>query len=244
LPAGEERIRVQESESTRRLAARIGGEMVEFSAVDNRYQAADQISFLRIEFRRQDQDKNGYLGPEEFAALGVTGASFDEIDLDKDGQLFMNELDRFIRLDTYRAQSFAEMTIDAIDKPLFQILDENLDRRLSQREFKAGLERVQPYDRDEDGSLEAGELLALRKYRVAFSFGVPPAVRIERQNQMDSSRRLPVVQQQTSGPEWLRKMDRNQDGDLTWREFLGPRQAFDRLDRDGSGWIDEDEAEG
>lgn len=244
LPAGEASIRVQESESSRRLAARIGGEMVEFSAVDNRYQAADQIKFLRIDFRRKDQDKNGYLSPEEFAALGITGASFEEIDLDDDGQMFLSELDRFIGLDAYRAQSFAEMTIDAIDKPLFQILDENLDRRLTQREFQAGVERMQPYDRDEDGRLEADELLALRRYRVTFSFGVPPAVRIERQNQMDSSRRLPVVLQMTSGPEWFRKMDRNQDGDVTWREFLGPRDAFDRLDRDGSGWIDADEADG
>jgi len=38
-------------------------------------------------------------------------------------------------------------------------------------------------------------------------------------------------------------MDRNRDGDLSPREFLGPRTAFDRLDTDGDGLVDAREAE-
>ena len=37
-------------------------------------------------------------------------------------------------------------------------------------------------------------------------------------------------------------MDRNRDGDVSRREFLGPREQFDRLDRDKDGLIDPDEA--
>jgi hypothetical protein len=37
-------------------------------------------------------------------------------------------------------------------------------------------------------------------------------------------------------------MDRNQDGDLTWREFLGDRAAFDRLDADSNDLVDLNEA--
>jgi hypothetical protein len=37
-------------------------------------------------------------------------------------------------------------------------------------------------------------------------------------------------------------MDRNRDGDVSRREFLGPREAFDRLDRDRDGLIDPEEA--
>ncbi|MBX3439612.1 MAG: hypothetical protein KF861_19140 [Planctomycetaceae bacterium] len=240
---GAERVRVVPSDSNSRLTLHVGGETVDFSAVDNRYQAADQISLLRIEFRRQDGDKNGYLDAQEFAMLGNPGGTFEDVDLNGDGQVYLEELDRFIQLDAYLAQCYAEMTVDAIDKPLFQILDENLDRRLTLREFAAAVERMQPYDRNGDGLLDASELLALRKYRVAFSFGVPPAVRIDRQNQMSADRRMPVVRTVTTGPEWFRKMDRNQDDEVTWREFLGPRSAFDLLDRDGSGWIDAEEAE-
>jgi EF hand len=38
-------------------------------------------------------------------------------------------------------------------------------------------------------------------------------------------------------------MDRNRDGDISRREFLGPRADFDRLDRDRDGLIDAQEAE-
>ena len=45
-----------------------------------------------------------------------------------------------------------------------------------------------------------------------------------------------------AGPDWFQKMDRNHDGDVSRREFLGPRDQFDRLDRDNDGLIDPDEA--
>lgn len=242
-PRGSTRVEQLPSELGNRLVLRLGEETVEFSAADNRYQAADQISLLRIEFRRQDSDRNGYLSPQEFAMLGSVGGSFSDVDLNGDGQVVPDELDRFIRLDAYLAQCYAELTVDAIERPLFQILDENVDRRLTLREFAGAVGRMQPYDLDQDGRLDTTELLALRKYRVALSFGVPPAVRIDRQNQMTAERRMPITRPVTSGPEWFRLMDRNQDGELTWREFLGPRAAFDRLDRDGGGWIDVAEAE-
>ena len=37
-------------------------------------------------------------------------------------------------------------------------------------------------------------------------------------------------------------MDRNHDGDVARREFLGSRDQFDRLDRDKDGLIDANEA--
>ena len=45
------------------------------------------------------------------------------------------------------------------------------------------------------------------------------------------------------GPIWFQRMDRNQDGDLTWKEFLGPRRVFEELDADHDGLIDPFEAE-
>ncbi|MBX9582607.1 MAG: EF-hand domain-containing protein, partial [Gemmataceae bacterium] len=46
----------------------------------------------------------------------------------------------------------------------------------------------------------------------------------------------------TGVPDWFTKMDRNGDGDISRREFLGPLSLFRRLDADGDGLITPDEA--
>jgi Ca2+-binding EF-hand superfamily protein len=45
-----------------------------------------------------------------------------------------------------------------------------------------------------------------------------------------------------NAPAWFFKMDRNRDGEVSRREFPGPRAAFDRLDADRDGAIDAAEA--
>ena len=46
-----------------------------------------------------------------------------------------------------------------------------------------------------------------------------------------------------AGPRWFVRSDRNGDGAVTWAEFVGPRDAFDRLDADGDGALTPAEAE-
>jgi hypothetical protein len=43
-------------------------------------------------------------------------------------------------------------------------------------------------------------------------------------------------------PMWFRKMDKNADGDISLKEFLGTREDFDRIDSDRDGLISPDEA--
>ena len=45
-----------------------------------------------------------------------------------------------------------------------------------------------------------------------------------------------------AGPLWFRKMDRNRDGDVSRREFLGTDSEFRKIDTDGDGLISLEEA--
>ena len=45
------------------------------------------------------------------------------------------------------------------------------------------------------------------------------------------------------GPEWFRRMDRNQDRDVSFREFLGTRELLDQLDLNKDALLSADEAE-
>jgi hypothetical protein len=42
---------------------------------------------------------------------------------------------------------------------------------------------------------------------------------------------------------WFKKMDRNRDGDVSRREFLGTDEQFRQLDTDGDGLVSVEEAE-
>ncbi len=53
---------------------------------------------------------------------------------------------------------------------------------------------------------------------------------------------LTVAAPPSSGPEWFLAMDRNRDGDVSNREFLGPADDFRRLDEDGDGLLSASEA--
>ena len=49
--------------------------------------------------------------------------------------------------------------------------------------------------------------------------------------------------QTLGGPLWFRKMDRNGDGEISLREWLGSKEDFQRIDTNGDGIISLEEAE-
>lgn len=216
----------------------LGGASVEVTALNNKFEQGDASRMYGIRFLMNDRDKNGYLDEIEFAGLQLP-AAFGDVDVNGDKMLYRDELSTFVAFDAIAVQARIELTIADEGKTLFELLDANVDRRLTPREVQEGYTRLNAVDRNQDQRVAQSELES--RFRLTFSYGrnqifapnapgmnSPVTARLRNQNQ---------------GPSWYQRMDRNQDGDITWREFLGTREQFQKIDSNGDQLINRQEAD-
>lgn len=218
----------------------IGGLPVKWVARSKTYQQLDSTRLYLIRFITSDADKNGYLDLMEFAGLQAN-VSFATVDLDGNQQVTRTEIKSFFEMDSLAAQSRLVLTLANDTTTLFEILDANMDRRLGVKEFLDGSQRFLVHDRNDDRALAPEELNT--RFTVTISqpqlFETDPA---RSQNAM-MTQRQGVLRPISSGPLWFLRMDDNLDGDVSWREFLGPRERFDLLDQNRDNFIDRSEAD-
>lgn len=224
---------------TEKSLVALGGAEIELRAAPNANTAFDNRQFYKLKFLTADADKNGYLGEQEFAAVGLEGVEFKTVDADGDGMIVANELQAYVDKQSAEAAGKIQLVIGSDGRSLFEILDVNLDRRLSVRELRHAFDRLTPFDRDHDGRIAATELAG--RYRGTFEMG-KPALFQRRAMDMSPANTTPLARPTANGPEWFQKMDRNRDGDVSRKEFLGPRELFDKLDTDHDGLLDATEA--
>jgi Ca2+-binding EF-hand superfamily protein len=188
-----------------------------------------------------DQDKNDYLDEKELRRFGNgPNNNFMALDSNGDGKLYFSEIEEYI--DAQAAAAAVRLVVRVVDHDhaLFEALDTDRDRRLSRRELAQLVSQSRGWDRDGDGQLAFEEVPRLYTVRVEqdqpqlpfnrfFGFGNFVA---------NESRRLPSQR----GPDWFTQMDRNSDGDVSRREFLGTAAQFRQLDADGDQLIDAQEA--
>lgn len=210
------------------------------------------VNFVLQRTSVYDEDKNGYLSEDEFpgmlqqlAQVQVTG-SFQDVDLNADEMVNRNEIRDYIERDTIATQSKIEVSVKQDGKTLFNLLDDNSDRRLSLRELKHGFDGLLQYDLSRDEQLTEDELGTA--YVLEIGLGVAESMRLgsmRSMNGMQGNRTDAILPGLggLEGPEWFRRMDRNQDRDVSAREFLGPREIFQRLDENADGLLSADEAE-
>lgn len=195
-------------------------------------------------FNELDVDANGYLDEGETMSRERFGRGlFDQIDADGDGKIFGEEMKEFIRARGEPVATTCQVTAFDDGAGFFSALDTNGDRRLSVREMRYADKTLSKMERDGKPGLSSKE--PARRYRIEFVRGVfNPFGNTERA----ADPRMPLTDVAISkprpvGPIWFQRWDRNNDGDITWREFLGPRDAFEQLDVDRDELIDPKEAE-
>jgi Ca2+-binding EF-hand superfamily protein len=206
------------------------------------------------EFKRADLDGNGYLDMAEAMRSPLYRNLFKVMDRDGDGKLFEKEVIAYLEA-VQDLQAAARLGCASVDltsegKGLFELLDSDGDGRLSLREMKNAVKLLADLDRDGDGCISKTEIP--RCSQAAFRMGPASGAGNETLGYYQAAKALTVggrgnrnqpPARPARGPEWFRKMDRNGDGDVSRREFLGTDEQFKEIDTDGDGLISVEEAE-
>jgi Ca2+-binding EF-hand superfamily protein len=229
------------------VEAAIGQVRLDVHVDDRSNVAAETRRILQQRFKAADTNKNGYLEGKEQTAmnslLSALAVLWPVIDRDSDGNVYLKELMEFA--DRQIASARLRLVVTTIDqgRAVFGILDLDRDRRLGAREIMRAVDRAMSWDSDNDSRVAPDEIPYHFQVSIARS-GLPGLIGegVVVPGQGPGSIATGRSGGPAASPEWFTKMDRNHDGDVSRREFLGPRDQFDRLDRDNDGLIDADEA--
>lgn len=174
-----------------------------------------------------DTDRDGFLAAGDVAKRDQAGLKqvVDAADRDGDGRLSRAELDAWLDLQGEVAGGHVLLTVLDHGAGLFELLDADRDSSLSVRELRGAWDRVRGAGCLVNGRLDCARLP--RHLIATVSRGHPVSA--------------PAVARR-AGPSWFRAMDRNGDGDVSRREFVGSEADFRAFDADGDGLIRSDEA--
>ncbi|MBL9125618.1 MAG: hypothetical protein JNG90_18410 [Planctomycetaceae bacterium] len=204
---------------------------------DNRHPTKNRAQ--EIDFRSFDADANGYLDAPE-AARVIGKAPLALLDADNDGMVQPAEFEAFVTREGDAAGARLVLALTGEGQNLFEQIDANFDGGLTPRELRTAAEQLANQDLNGDGYLDGDELpqqvgllLARGRLRLA-DMSNSAALRRPRGT---------VRVEEEVGPGWFRKMDRNRDGDVSPREFLGTAAQFEHFDANRDGLIAADEAE-
>src|SRR5205823_960845 len=202
---------------------------------------AAALADARAQFNRLDVDQNGYLDRDELKENArFQRGLFEAIDTDGDDKIFWPEMEAYVKSRAEVAATRCDVVLHDLGHGFFEALDRNHDGRIGLREIRSASDTLRKLRKPGQSVLRPTDpprRLHLEVIRGSFQlFGTGGAGE-------STVPRIAVQPRAPVGPIWFQRMDRNMDGDLTWKEFLGPRHVFEALDTDGDGLIDPQEAE-
>jgi Ca2+-binding EF-hand superfamily protein len=217
----------------------LAGMKVDLRVLGGKVRPDAVVRFYQAHFFATDTDGNGYLVLEEARQSMIYRDVFAAMDADHDEKLYPQEVLDYLQHRTEVTLRRTELAVDTYGGALLAVLDADRDGRLGQRELREAPLALNVWDHDGDGRLAPGEFprelhLTVEQGRGELPGGV--MVQAPEANLPRTPRRI------MSAPFWFEKMDRNRDGDLSPREFLGSREVFESLDADHDGLVDGGEA--
>ncbi len=184
---------------------------------------------------RYDKDGNGYLDKKELA--GNLARQLELWDSDGDGKVYAKEITASYARMQAPQSSQIRATASSGGNSLFQTLDVSGDGRLSLREMRTAHERIMTFDKNKDKRIARDEI----PVALSISVGLGNAgYAYYRSTQGRPGGNRPAAP--NDAPDWFTRMDRNGDGDVTLKEFLGDKEAFQKLDTNSDGFIEPKEA--
>jgi Ca2+-binding EF-hand superfamily protein len=221
------------------LVFAVGDAELDFHAVSV---LPERFAAIRAEVERQfqatDTDKKGYVNRAD-AERGMFLPLFRMADRDADDKVTLKELAAYLDLQAKGAGASAVLSLTDHGRMLFDLVDANRDGSLGRRELRSAWARLAESGRKGEDAVSRDAMP--RRYQVTVSRGQPDLERNPRQAAV-AMRPVNTPRPTATGPVWFRKMDRNGDGDVSPREFLGDPADFKRLDADGDGLLDPVEA--
>ena len=199
---------------------------------------AASIADAMRKFNTLDADANGYLSKDEtMDSIRFERGLFEMLDADGDEKIFGDEMKQYVKAFSEPTASTCKMQLYDTGYGFFMSLDGNADGRVSRRERLTAARSLASLDRD--GKLGVAEKEPVRHFHIEFVRGTYMLFSASEQ----LSAATPAFQlRKPTGPIWFQRMDKNNDGDLVWNEFLGHIETFHQLDADGNGLLDPQEA--